>query len=310
MSEEARREPAVLFPVVPATIFQYNVDVPSQGQGIFQASNPPFGAALDYWLGQEVEGGIRIRIENAGGATLRVLEGPGTAGFHRLVWDLRHQPVPHDTTVFEPPSLDVGPQGPLVMPGTYRARLTGPPEGGDEIAVEVRWDPMMPLSESEIRSRYDFTLELYELQQLGYHAQVQARLTEDAARAAVDSLRVLAGVSADTPDEERPAQVEQADSLLEEIRSAASGVRARNRDLRGWWRGLIGEFDGGPSTLGSLTGPNDSQVQRLAWTRQAFEDAVTALDEVISEVVPALNDILAGEGVDAVEVPERGSGTG
>jgi photosystem II stability/assembly factor-like uncharacterized protein len=310
LSEQASHEPAVLFPVVPATIFQYNVDVPSQGQGIFQASTPPFGAVLDYWLGQEVEVGIRVRIEDSGGSALRVLEGPGTVGFHRVVWDLRHQPVPHDTTVFDPPSLDVGPRGPLVMPGTYRARFTGLPQGGDDTEIEVRWDSLMPLPDSEIRARYDFTMELYELQQLGYHAQVQAGLTVDAAQEAVDSLRVLAGLTKDTPEEERPAHVTRADSLLEEIRSAASDLRGRNRDLRGWWRGLIGEFDGGPSTIGSLTGPNDSQLQRLAWTREAFADAVDVLDEVVSGVVPALNRVLVGEGVDPVEVPERGSGTG
>jgi len=309
LSEKTREEPAVLFPVVPATLFQYNVDVPSQGQGILRAPNPPFGAVLDYWLAQEVEGGVQIAIEDpTDGSVLRVLEGAGSAGFNRVVWDLRHQPVPHDTAVFDPPALDVGPRGPLVMPGPYRARFVGLPRGGDETTVDVRWDPLLPLSVSEIRGRYRFTMELYALQQLGYHAQVQASLLQEAAQEAVDSLMARTGVTSDTREEEYPHQATVADSLLGEVRSATSELRARNRDLRGWWRGLIGELDGGPSTIGSLTGPNDSQQQRLAWTQEAFSDAVAELDRVIAQVIPTLNGILAEEGIEGVEIPERGSG--
>jgi hypothetical protein len=121
-------------------------------------------------------------------------------------------------------------------------------------------------------------------------------------------LKALTGSTADTLREVDATQVALADSLLGEIRAAASEVRRRNRDLRGWWRGLIGEFDGGPSTIGSLTGPNDSQRERLSWTEEAFADVVADLDEVVGQVIPALNGILAGKGIAAVEIPERGSG--
>ncbi len=308
LNEATSREPAVLFPVVPASIFQYNVDVPSQGQGIFQAANPPFGATVDYWLGEDVEGGVRIRVEDASGTPLRTLKGSGAAGFNRVVWDLRHQPVPHDTTVFEAPSLDVGPRGPLVLPGRYRARFVDLPRGGDDTEIEVRWDPLMPLPEAEIRARYDFTMELYALQQDGYHAQVQATLVQEAAQEAVGSLKALAEVSSETPEGEQPQHVAAADSLLSELRSFSSALRRRNSDLRGWWRGLIGEFDGGPSTIGSLTAPNDSQQQRLVWTQEAFSKAVAELEQALGEVVPALNAVLTAQGVPVVVVPPRGAG--
>ena len=85
---------SALFPVVAATLFQYNVDVPSQGQGIFQAANPPFGAVLDYWLDDTVDGGVEIHITDEAGALIRSLVASGSAGLNRAVWDLRHQPVP------------------------------------------------------------------------------------------------------------------------------------------------------------------------------------------------------------------------
>jgi hypothetical protein len=310
LGEVAASGGATLFPVVPATLFQHNVDVPSQGQGIFQAANPPFGAVLDYWLDEDVEEGVEIRIEDEGGRPVRVLSASGRSGLNRVVWDLRHPPVPHDTTVFDPPNLDVGPRGPLVLPGSYTARLVGSSAESAGREVRVLWDPLMPLPESEIRARYDFTLELYELQQLGYHAQVQARLLEDAAAEAVDSLRTVAGVTSETPEEDLPAHVTVADSVLREVRAVARELRRRNSDLRGWWRGLIGEFDGGPSVIGSMTGPNDSQRQRLTWTQHAFQEAVSELEAVIRGAVPTLNRSLEQGGVPAVDVPERGSGVG
>lgn len=295
------------FPVVPATLFQKNVDVPSQGQGIFQAENPPFGAVLDYWLDDEVEGGVTVRILDASDGVVRTLPGSGAAGLNRVVWDLRHQPIPHDTAVFDVPSLDVGPRGPMVLPGTYRASFEVGPVA-TPADVEVRWDPLLP--DVDVRARYDFTMELYALQQTGYHAQVQAATVEKAARASVDSLRALAGVDDAAEEEDLPDYVARADSLLGELTQVTRALRRRNGDLRGWWRGLIGEFDGGPSVIGSMTAPNDAQRRRMAWTRERFAEAVADLDEALRDVVPALNRILTDHAGPAVDVAERGSGTG
>lgn len=303
----ARSGGSGFFPVVPATLFQKYVDVPSQGQGIFQAENPPFGAVLDYWLEGGAEEGVSIRVEDASGAWVRTLEGAAAAGLNRAIWDLRHHPVPHDTTVFTAPSLDVGPRGPLVMPGTYRASLEGRPAAG-AADIEVRWDPLMP--DVDVRARYDFTMELYALQQVGYHAQVQAALVERSARAAVDSLRALAGLTGTSAGADVPEHVVRADSLLGQLRDVTSALRRRNGDLRGWWRGLIGEFDGGSSVIGSMAEPNDSQRQRLIWTRERFGDAVEELDRVIREVVPPLNGIMEERGAPGVVVAERGTGVG
>jgi hypothetical protein len=180
-----------------------------------------------------------------------------------------------------------------VLPGTYQIDLMG----ADVLSssrVEVRWDPLMPMSEGEIRARYDYTVALYELQQTGYHAQVQAGQILEMAQEGVDSLE--AGLQP------------RADSLMAEMEGALQELRRRNADLRGWWRGLIGEFDGGPSVIGSMTAPTESQNHRLEWTQEAFRKAVQELDRVIAETVPALNLVLEEEDSQAIEVPTRGSG--
>jgi len=152
-------------------------------------------------------------------------------------------------------------------------------------------------------------MDLYDLQQLGYHAQVQAGIIQNGARAGVNTLKAGAEEEQETQaDETESGDEAAADSLLAEIEDAFSELRSRNSDLRGWWRGLIGEFDGGPSVIGSMTAPTTSQDHRLEWTQGEFAEALAGLDRVIAETVPALNEILEEAGIEEIEVPDRGSG--
>jgi photosystem II stability/assembly factor-like uncharacterized protein len=307
LTSNVRQSVAHIFTPRNATLFQYNTDVPSQGQGIFIAPNPPFGAMLDFWLSQELDD-ARLNIRDSGGKTVRTMPAPGKAGFNRVTWDLRYQPLPHDTTRFQVPSLDVGPRGPMVMPGQYSVELLAAGQVLSSTELQVRWDPLKPMLESEIRARHDFTMALYELQQIGYHASVQADEVADVAREAMDTLKSVEDVPAGTPRDSLPEELAIADSLRSAIADVASELRRRNNDLRGWWRGLIGKFAGGPSVIGSMTGPTRSQEERLEWTRVRLREAVQRLDEAIRETVPALNRILAEKGTSTVEVPQRGSG--
>jgi hypothetical protein len=60
--------------------------------------NEPNGLVLTYHVRAKALAKARIRVTDAGGREVRVLEGPAEAGLNRVVWDLRdekQQPVPH-----------------------------------------------------------------------------------------------------------------------------------------------------------------------------------------------------------------------
>ena len=258
----------VFSPLRPATLFQYRTDVPSQGQGIYQAPNPPYGAHFDYWLPRAVEDGARITIRDADDAVVRTLEGPGARGLNRVHWNLRHDPIPHDTTRYDVPTLDAGPGGPLVLPGEFRVFL----EVGDERRAQrltVRPDDRLDISAEERRARYDFTMELHELQRFAYEQGMTAYDAQQAADEGVEALAEVEGVDV--------GDLERAEEMAAQIKEVADEWRRINRDIRGWWRGLRGQFDGGPSTMGSLGGPSDDQRRRLA---RVWEEARAAEEQL------------------------------
>ena len=176
------------------------------------------------------------------------------------------------------PNLDSGSRGPLVLPGAYTVelRVDGASDGPSRPLI-VRPDDRFPVSADERLARYEFTLELYALQRLAYERGVAAYDLERATDAAVDSLQALV-------DEEA---LERAEALAKEVEEMADDWREINGDLRNWWTGLIGKFDGGPSTLGSLAGPSDDQRRRLARVQEKAQAAGDELDRLTAEVESA-----------------------
>jgi photosystem II stability/assembly factor-like uncharacterized protein len=81
----------------------------------WSAKNPPFGAWFDYFLPRELEGKVAIVVSDSAGREVRTLEGPGEAGFHRVVWDL----VAGDPKT-RIRRTELSGQPALVRPGTYR----------------------------------------------------------------------------------------------------------------------------------------------------------------------------------------------
>jgi len=123
------------------------------------------GAIVDYYLSAKPPGEIRLEFLRADGSALKTLSSTAKdspliadAGMHRLIWDLR---------------IDGGPQGggrsprgPLVAPGTYRARL----KSGDwsrEVDFEITPDPRIAadgVTVSDLKAQEQLSLKVLNLQ--------------------------------------------------------------------------------------------------------------------------------------------------
>jgi photosystem II stability/assembly factor-like uncharacterized protein len=129
-----------------------------QGTTYFTAPNPPFGAVFTYHVKdtynsrkkqrwerekktlEEKEGVVEypsreatqaelreddpyvlLTVSDETGQVIRRLQGPATAGFHRVAWDLRFPPA--DPVSLEEPEADRAPRGPMVAPGEVKVEL-------------------------------------------------------------------------------------------------------------------------------------------------------------------------------------------
>ena len=132
-----------------------------QGDGFYAAPNPPFGATFTYYLKEgfetleakrqkaekeKAEAGedvfypswddlraeereqppaVVLTVRDADGHVVRRLEGPTSAGMHRVTWDLRYpsyEPVNLQPFVWNNPFSEPA-RGPMAMPGTYEVSL-------------------------------------------------------------------------------------------------------------------------------------------------------------------------------------------
>jgi len=91
---DALAKPLHLFASEPATLFKTRVTYGNtieelNGDMFFRAANPPDGAIITYHLRDGISGDVRIEISDIAGNTLRTLRGPGEAGLHQIIWDLK-----------------------------------------------------------------------------------------------------------------------------------------------------------------------------------------------------------------------------
>ncbi len=96
MTPDVRAATATLF--TPRVAFQWGespINGGNSGQGVFAAPSPAYGASLWYQLSGANSGPARLIIQDAAGDTIRTVTGPGSAGLHNVLWDMRAQrPAP------------------------------------------------------------------------------------------------------------------------------------------------------------------------------------------------------------------------
>ena len=163
---------AALLPVRPALAYVESSPLggpgrSQQGDGLFTAPNPPFGAVFTYYLRDEIrtrkearrakekeveqKGGdvfyppwdelraeareedpaVLLTVSDAEGHVVRRLTAPVSAGYHRVAWDLRY-PATIPASLDKPadlPSWERAPAGPLAAPGEYSVTLAKRVEG-------------------------------------------------------------------------------------------------------------------------------------------------------------------------------------
>jgi photosystem II stability/assembly factor-like uncharacterized protein len=311
-----------------------------QGASFYTAPNPPFGATITYYLKDEVKtkkaarreqekklereskdvnypswealkaedreeaATIFLTIRNAAGEVIRRVNGPGTAGLHRVIWDLRwphYRPLrgaepprggdPDDERLFNPSS------GPLALPGKYTVSLN---RRDEQAATEL-----VPPSPFEVEPLNFATLPAPD------RAAVMAfaRQTSELQRAALGALEALNDGLIQLASIKRI--IDQTPSLPLKLRQEARTLELKLVDLRERFTGdpthtrrnepagvgLIDRIetivDGHWATTAA---PTNSHRKNFEVAGSEFEEALKALEPLLERELPALHETLEAAG--------------
>jgi photosystem II stability/assembly factor-like uncharacterized protein len=297
-----------VFDVRPAYRFQPIQGIKTERSHV-TGRNPAYGADINYLLAN-ADQQVSIVIEGPGGDTIRTLPARSQAGINRVQWDLRYEPTRRAKLRTTPPGMPwvpLGPEGwrplrtwdldlnrgqlgPLVVPGTYTARVA---IGDNEVVrpIEVLKDPHTEGTMDDIRAQVALSLQMRD--QINEVVEMIDRL-EWARKQLEDLSEMLAG------DAEAEAVITEASRLLDEAISVEGTLYdinltgAREDAFRSAMR-LYGRFSALANDLGATgadfppTVPqqevHEVLTNRLSETRRRFE-------VLMNQEVETLNSLL------------------
>ncbi|HEV2022700.1 MAG TPA: hypothetical protein VGQ94_09230, partial [Terriglobales bacterium] len=142
--------------------------------------NPPGGAILDYYFKSEPSEEVTLEISDAQGNLVRRYSSkeqkkteqppewpdlskppetiPAKAGMNRFAWNLRYASPVETPGAFYAGN---GPEGPLVLPGTYQVKMT---EGGQSqtAPLEIKPDPRVKAADADLRRQFELAMKVRE----------------------------------------------------------------------------------------------------------------------------------------------------
>jgi len=268
--------------------------------------NPPDGALIDYDLPATAQN-VTLQILDSDGKVLRTYSShdpvsptpeelktetippywplrhgpmPVSAGMHRWVWDLRST-TPTSTRYGYPISAvpyrtPLQPQGPLVVPGTYKVKLTVDGKSETE-PVTVKMDPRVHTSQEELVALHSEQMAMSDTLSAAAQADLDAHAVEE---------QLNAPANADLA-----SQTAQYKEALEKV---LKGDPAQHRpgidEVTGESGQVYGELEGADGV------PTEALTRAASHVQQEEQAAVPAWEDFRTHQLPALNEVLRKAG--------------
>jgi hypothetical protein len=275
-------------------------DDPTAGQ------NPPYGAAITYYLKTAPAGDVKIKIEDSNGQTVRTFNGTKNVGLNRVTWNLEGEltrEVRMRTAPAYAPEIRLGPDGTrnaagaprvslLLPPGNYTVKLTA---GGQERSqpLVIKKDPNSGGTEetiaeqtkmlTDIRSDIDSAAAM--VNQVEF---VRAQIYQLTSIATDGSVKT----AADTLDKKL---IEIEEELLQRR------LTGQGQDTVRWPPKLMSKLNYlGGGLAGSDFGPTTQQREVQALLHAQLTSVRQKFDAVLSTDLVAFNKLLRDRGVENI----------
>jgi photosystem II stability/assembly factor-like uncharacterized protein len=291
MSADVLKSDAFLFDVRPALRFATMFTRYGIGDKLFTGPNPPNGALIHYYLKDKPDEKTTVKmqiLDASGKLVVEFKNVPKEKGVNRFVWNVSHEgarrrrpPTEEQIQFFGPP------RGPQVLPGTYTVKLFV----GDKIAlekkVEVRVDPTVTVSTTDLQAQLDMLLKLRDM---------QSPLN--------DALRFLDSVKTQTEQIEKTIK-ERLDQVPADVKKALDDYNKRAKALSddlaadpedGGLRasGKLADMIGGLyfAVNNANAAPNQAQKDAFLEFQNEFKRKMPEVTKFINEDTAKLNEVL------------------
>ncbi len=300
MTDTVRNASVHLFPPRPTYRFRPGTvpvtmsDDPTAGQ------NPPYGAAINYYLKTAPSGDVKVRIQDASGQTVRTLNGTKNGGINRVTWDLRGEQskeVRLRTSPAYAPEIQVGPDGTRSAPGAPRMSVLLPPgnytvklsAGGQEFTqpLIVKKDPNSAGTEADIQVQTAMLMELRKDLESATDMVNQIELIRSQLNTLTSLVQSEQSGLATAAGELEKKLLEVEDELIQRK------LTGQGQDTVRWPPKLLTKINYLASGLSSADfGPTTQQREVHALFKAQLASLRQRLDEVLSKDLAAFNKLL------------------
>ncbi len=306
----------------------------SQGNGYYAADNPPFGAALTYYLaddlrtknqvrrGEELERiakgksaafagydaidaekrerapAVILTVRDAAGEVVRRLYGPTTKGMHRVTWDLR---FPAEQAIGLKPSYAYAkpkpPEGVLVGPGQYTVTLSKRQDGKTvKLAGPVKLD-VVPLRKSGALPSADPKAVAAFWKRIATLSRGLSAASATMKETHERLERLEQALDRSRGAEGLDNELDRLRTKLEDLRVALYGSPTKG-ELNKRQAPTVGDRLGFASegTLDSTYGPTPAHAKNLEQAERGFEAVRAQLNQLVDKDVPAFEARLRNAG--------------
>ena len=262
------------------------------GDAVFVGENPPDGAAITYYQRtRHLFGKLTLEVIDANGRVVEQLSAGKRPGLNRVTWSMREKPPR------VPPAAQLaqsGTQGPRVLPGDYRIRMT---KNGQTIETKM----VVGLDR-----RATFTLADRKAQ---FGAALRVKALFDGESALMDRITFLRSELAQNLDtlpesSELKKQVAALDAKIDIVRklivaTTEGGAITGEERLREHTDQLYGAI------LGYEGKPADYQIANIMALESELKEVSDQFSLLLSDDLKALNKSLSGAGKKSVAVPPQ-----
>ena len=280
--------------------------------------NPPNGLIVSYYLKAAAKGEITLDILDSSGKPVRHYSSkpsnkseqppewpdlekppellPAEAGMHRFPWNLRYDSPTEIPVAFYAGN---GPEGPIVLPGTYTLKLTV--DGKSQtVPAEVKLDPRVHVSESDLQKQSDLEMKVRD--------DIEAlHVAVNQIRGVRSQLEVVKRRFQEEPGKNQPiiTAIDDLNNKMAPVEQALIQVKRKSSEGNlGYPNMLNAEYDTFRETIeGADAAPTESEVSVFEGLHRRLEQQLAVWKQIASSEVPAINERVRKENISLVEVP-------